>query len=57
MSTYLMEVARLTRVKKFINPISNYTNLTRLMEFREEEWWDGQLHESVLVYGFVRKAS
>jgi GDP-L-fucose synthase len=58
MSTSLMETARLTGVKRFINPISNCSypaHLTR--DFKEEEWWDGPLHESVLVYGFVRKAS
>lgn len=58
MSTNLMEASRLTNVKRFINPISNCSypgHLTK--DFKEEEWWDGQLHESVLVYGFVRKAS
>ena len=58
MSTNLMEAARLTNVKRFINPISNCSypaHLTR--DFKEKEWWDGPLHESVLVYGFVRKAS
>ena len=58
MSTDLMEAARRTNVKKIINPISNCSypaHLTR--DFKEEEWWDGPLHESVLVYGFVRKAS
>jgi GDP-L-fucose synthase len=53
-----MEAARLTGVKRFINPISNCSypgHLTK--DFKEEEWWDGSLHESVLVYGFVRKAS
>ena len=57
MSTYLMEAARLADVKRFINPIANCTYPARLMEFKEEEWWDGELHKSVLVYGFVRKAS
>ncbi len=58
MSTYLMETARLTDVKRFINPISNCSYPARLTkDFKEEEWWDGPLHESVLVYGFVRKAS
>ena len=58
MATNLMEAARLTSVKRFINPISNCSypgHLTK--DFKEEEWWDGPLHESVLVYGFVRKAS
>lgn len=58
MSTNLMESARLTGVKRFVNPISNCSypgHLTK--DFKEEEWWDGQLDESVLVYGFVRKAT
>ena len=58
MSTYLMEAARLSGVKRFINPISNCSYPAYLTKnFKEEEWWDGPLHESVLVYGFVRKAS
>lgn len=58
MSTYLMEASRLTNVRRFVNPISNCTYpglLTK--DFKEEEWWDGPLHESVLVYGLVRKAT
>ena len=58
MSTNLMESARLTGVKRFVNPISNCSypgHLTK--DFKEEEWWDGQLDESVMVYGFVRKAT
>ena len=58
MSTNLMEASRLTNVRRFINPISNCTYPGRLTKnFKEERWWDGPLHESVLVYGFVRKAS
>ena len=58
MSTFLMEASRLTDVKRFINPISNCSYPAHLTkDFKEEEWWDGPLHESVLVYGFVRKAS
>lgn len=58
MSTNLMEASRLTDVKRFVNPISNCSYPARLTkDFKEEEWWDGPLHESVLVYGFVRKAS
>ena len=58
MSTNLMEASRLTDVKRFINPISNCSYPAHLTkDFKEEEWWDGPLHESVLVYGFVRKAS
>ena len=58
MSTNLMEASRLSNVRRFINPIANCSYPSHLTkDFKEEEWWDGQLHESVLVYGFVRKAS
>jgi GDP-L-fucose synthase len=58
MATYLMEAARLAGVKRFINPISNCSYPAQLTkDFKEEEWWNGPLHESVFVYGFVRKAS
>lgn len=58
MATNLMEISKLTSVKRFINPISNCSYPRRLTKnFKEEEWWDGFLDESVLVYGLVRKAS
>ena len=58
MSTNLMEASRLSGVKRFINPISNCSYPKHLTKnFKEEDWWDGPLDESVLVYGFVRKAS
>lgn len=61
MSTYLMEAARLTGVKRFVNPLSNCVypaHLTKFItKFKEEDLWSGPLHESVLVYGLVRKAS
>jgi GDP-L-fucose synthase len=58
MSTYLMDIARQAGVKRFVNPISNCSYPSHLTEpFKETEWWSGSLHESVLVYGFVRKAS
>lgn len=58
MATSLMEASRITGVKRFVNPISNCSYPGKLTEnFREEQWWDGPLHQSVLVYGFVRKTS
>lgn len=58
MSTNLMEASRLAKVKRFINPISNCSYPGHLTKnFKEGQWWDGPLHESVLVCGFVRKAS
>lgn len=58
MSSNLIELSRKYRVKRFINIISNCSYPANLFkDFREEQWWDGELHESVLTYGFVRKAS
>ena len=58
MSTNLIESARRASVSLFINPIANcsYPDVSD-KPFKEEEWWDGPLHESVLGYGLARKAS
>lgn len=58
MSTNLLECARKYNVKRFINPISNcsYPDVVQ-KDFKESEWWDGPLHYTVFVYGFVRKAT
>lgn len=57
MAASLMEASRLAGVKRFVNPISNCTYPAHLTNFREEDWWSGPLHESVLAYGMARKAS
>lgn len=44
-------------VKRMVNPISNCAYPGDASLFREDEFWDGPLHESVMVYGFARKAS
>lgn len=56
-STNLIEAARLTGVKKFISPIANcvYPNIVN-RDFKEDEFWNGPLHDSVLAYGIARKA-
>jgi len=58
MSTNLIECARKAAVSLFVNPISNcsYPNMSG-KPFREDQWWNGPIHESVLSYGLVRKAS
>lgn len=53
----LLEAAQKVGVKRLVNPISNCTYPAQATSFHEDSWWDGPLHESVLVYGFVRKAS
>ncbi len=58
MLTNLMECSRLTDVGRLVNPIANCSYPGHLTnDFKEDEWWDGPLHEPVMVYGFVRKAS
>lgn len=56
MTLSLLNAAKVAGVKRIVNPISNCAYPGRLSLFREEEFWDGPLHDSVLVYGFVRKA-
>lgn len=53
----LLEAAKESGVGRVVNPISNCAYPGAASVFREEEFWDGPLHESVMVYGFVRKAS
>ncbi|MCK4781673.1 NAD-dependent epimerase/dehydratase family protein [Candidatus Parcubacteria bacterium] len=57
-NTNLIECARKYNIKRYINPISNcsYPDVVQ-KDFKEEEWWDGPLHPSVLVYGFIKKAT
>ncbi len=57
MTINLLEAAHEYGVKRIVNPISNCAYPSRATLFRESEFWNGPLHESVLVYGFVRKMS
>lgn len=43
-------------VKRIINPISNCVYPAKASLFKEEELWEGALHESVFIYGFTRRA-
>ena len=52
----LLAAAKEFDVKRMVNPISNCAYPGKATLFKEEEFWDGPLHDSVLVYGFVRKA-
>ena len=57
-NTNLIEASRKYGIRRFINPIANcsYPGTTQ-GDFKEEEWWDGPLHPSVMVYGFVKKGT
>lgn len=56
MNLSLLKAVRESGVKRLVNPISNCVYPAKANLFKEEEIWDGPMHESVLVYGFVRKA-
>ncbi|MDX1901535.1 MAG: NAD-dependent epimerase/dehydratase family protein [Gammaproteobacteria bacterium] len=57
-SLNLYEVARQLGISKVINPISNCSYPRDLTgQFTEKEWWNGELDDSVAVYGMVRKMS
>ncbi len=53
----LFFAAKEVGVQRVVNPISNCVYPAAATLFKEEEIWDGPLHESVLVYGLIRKAS
>ena len=57
MTLNLLKCSHEFGVKKIVNPISNCAYPADARVFKEEEFWNGPLHESVMVYGFVRKAS
>lgn len=56
MNVNLLRAARENGVRRIVNPISNCVYPAKASLFKEDEIWDGPMHESVLVYGFVRKA-
>ncbi|AGK60073.1 Nucleoside-diphosphate-sugar epimerase [Archaeoglobus sulfaticallidus PM70-1] len=43
-------------VKKFVNIMPNCTYPGVAEIYREDKWWDGPMHETVLTYGMPRKA-
>lgn len=57
MTLNLLEATQKHDVKRLVNPISNCAYPGSATLFKENEFWDGPLHESVMVYGFARKAS
>lgn len=57
MTLSLLEAAKACGVQRLVNPISNCAYPGAATLFKEDEFWDGPLHESVMVYGFARKAS
>lgn len=57
MCIHLLEACRKYGVKRLVNPISNCAYPGKARLFREAEFWDGPLDESVQFYGMARKVS
>ncbi len=57
MTINLFEACKEFHVKRLVNPISNCAYPGDATFFKETEFWDGPLHDSVLVYGMARKMS
>ncbi|MEG1523725.1 MAG: NAD-dependent epimerase/dehydratase family protein [Clostridia bacterium] len=57
MTINLLDACQRYDVKRMVNPISNCAYPGEATLFKESEFWDGPLHDSVATYGFVRKAS
>lgn len=51
----IFEACKTFGVKRLVQPISNCAYPAGETFFREENFWDGPLHESVMVYGMTRK--
>ena len=57
-NTYMFELARKYKVQRIVNPIANCSYPRDVKgSFTEKEWWNGELDQSVMVYGFIRKGS
>jgi len=57
MYTYLMEAARLTGVRRYINILSNCLYPEGLNEYREDDLWSGLPAGYVMGYGFSKRNS
>lgn len=59
MGLFLMEISCKANVKKFINIVAgcSYPGYLEKDELNENDYWNGELHESIFSYGFPRKAS
>ena len=53
----MYKAAQNVGVKRIVNPISNCVYPAKATLFKELEIWDGALHETVEIYGLIRKIS
>ena len=57
MTMNVLDSSARTGVQRVVQPIANCAYPASASVFREAEFWDGPMHDSVLVTGFTRKAA
>ncbi|MBI3589615.1 MAG: NAD-dependent epimerase/dehydratase family protein [Candidatus Liptonbacteria bacterium] len=59
MGLFLMEAAQASGVQKFINIVAgcSYPGYVEKDELNEEDYWSGEVHDSIFSYGVSRKMS
>lgn len=59
MGCYLMEAAQVAGVEKFVNIVAGcaYPGYLDKAVMDEQDFWSGDLHDSIFSYGFPRKAT
>jgi GDP-L-fucose synthase len=59
MGLFLMEAAQKNGVKKFVNIVAgcSYPGYLEKDELNEEDYWNGEVHDSIFSYGMARKTS
>lgn len=56
MQLSLLEACRQSGVRRLVNPIGNCSYPGEAEIYRESEFWNGPLHESVKAYGLAKKS-
>jgi GDP-L-fucose synthase len=59
MGHFLMQAAQANGVEKFVNIVAgcSYPGYLEKDELNEDDYWNGEVHESIFSYGFSRKAT
>ena len=59
MGVFLMDAAQKTGVKKFVNIVAGcvYPGYLEKDELNEEDYWNGEVHDSIFSFGVPRKVS
>ena len=57
MTLNLFEASKNNKIQRIVNPISNCVYPSSAKFFKENDLWNGAMHESVMVYGLTRRAS